>query len=123
MIQTGFIHDFARFKKVCEVDSRAIAALGAAVAGFAKPLVVTAGVALVASGRQAVETDAGPLVSDAYPRLSGQAAAAVAGQGAHVSVGWRRFLALREHQGATLLSKLADRHPCKTVIHRTGKPT
>jgi nucleoside-diphosphate-sugar epimerase len=86
VIHTGFIHDFLRFKEVCEVDARAIAALGDALAGSDKPLVVTAGLARVASGRNALETDAGPAASDAYPRMSEQAAAAVAARGVPVSV-------------------------------------
>lgn len=86
VIHTGFIHDFVRFKAVCEMDGRAIDALGAALAGTGKPLVVTAGLALVASGRLAVETDVGPAVSDAYPRMSERQAALAAAGGARVSV-------------------------------------
>jgi nucleoside-diphosphate-sugar epimerase len=86
VIHTGFIHDFARFKEVCQVDERAIEALGSILAGTERPMIVTAGVAFIASGRLAVEGDAGPLVSDAYPRMSEQAAAAAIRHGAHVSV-------------------------------------
>ncbi len=68
------------------MDGRAIDALGTALAGTGKPLVVTAGLALVASGRLAVELDAGPAVSDAYPRMSERQAAVAAAGGAHVSV-------------------------------------
>lgn len=86
VIHTGFIHDFHRFAEVCEVDARAIAALGEALAGTGKPLVVTAGVGFVAMGRLALEADSAAPVSDAYPRQSEQAAAAVAGLGVPVSV-------------------------------------
>ena len=86
VIHTGFIHDFARFQEVCDIDAHAIRALGAALAGTAKPLVVTAGIALVASGRLAVESDAGPVPSEAYPRQSERVAADLAAQGIHVSV-------------------------------------
>jgi hypothetical protein len=86
VIHTGFIHDFARFKEVCQIDARAIGALADALVGTVKPLVVTAGLALVAPGRLAVETDASPAVSDAYPRMSEQRAADAASRGVHVSV-------------------------------------
>ncbi len=86
VIHTGFIHDFARFKEVCDIDGRAIAALGSALADTGKPLIVTAGVALLASERLATEQDAGPAPSEAYPRMSEQAAASATARGAHVSV-------------------------------------
>ena len=86
VIHTGFIHDFARFKAVCQIDAAAIAALGAALRDTDKPLIVTAGLALIAPGRLAVESDLGPTVSDAYPRMSEQQAAVVAALGVHVSV-------------------------------------
>jgi nucleoside-diphosphate-sugar epimerase len=86
VIHTGFIHDFSRFKEVCDIDGRAIAALGSALAGTDKLMIATAGVALIASGRPATEQDAGSAASEAYPRMSEQAAASAAAQGARVSV-------------------------------------
>ena len=86
VIHTGFIHDFTRFKEVCEVDARAIEALGSVLAGSDRPLIITASVSHLASGRPAIEDDVGPLVSDAYPRLSEQQAALVAARKTRVSV-------------------------------------
>ncbi len=85
VIHTAFIHDFAKFQESCETDRRVIAALGAALAGSRRPLVVTSGTALLTPGRLAFEKDAPP--PKAFPRVaSEQAAAAVAARGVHVSV-------------------------------------
>lgn len=85
VIHTAFIHDFTRFKENCETDRRAIEALGAALQGSDRPLVVTSGTGLVTPGRIATEADA--TTSSAIPRVaSEEAAAAVASRGVRVSV-------------------------------------
>ena len=57
VIHTAFDHDFSRFAANCEKDGRAIAALGAALSGSTRPLVITSGTGLGAPGpgRLAVE--------------------------------------------------------------------
>ena len=87
VIHTAFIHDFSKFQEVSEVDRRVIEALGAALIGSDRPLLVTSGTGLVnnASGRPAIEQDA-PESSHALPRVSEQAAAAVAEKGVRVGV-------------------------------------
>ena len=87
VIHAGFIHDFSRFKAVCEIDRRAIEVLGSTLADSDRPLIVTSGAALVARGRLATEDDAPASDSTAFPRIaSEEAATAVVARGARVSV-------------------------------------
>jgi nucleoside-diphosphate-sugar epimerase len=86
VIHTAFIHDFLKFKANCEIDRRAIEALGAALTGSDRPLIVTSGTGLLTQGHLATEDTAPPAASDAIPRVSEQAALAAASRGARVSV-------------------------------------
>jgi nucleoside-diphosphate-sugar epimerase len=84
VIHTAFIHDFSKFKENCETDRRAVEALGSALAGSDRPLIVTSGTALLPQGRLAVEED---VPATSIPRVaSEQAAASVGARGVRVSV-------------------------------------
>jgi nucleoside-diphosphate-sugar epimerase len=88
VIHTAFIHDFSKFQEVCEVDRRVIEALGAALAGSDRPLLITSGTGMAnsAPGRSATEED-GPDISQPIPRVaSEQAAASIAAKGVRVGV-------------------------------------
>jgi nucleoside-diphosphate-sugar epimerase len=88
VIHTAFIHDFSKFQEVCEIDRRVIKALGSALTGSDRPLLITSGTGIAnsARGRLAAEEDA-PESSHAIPRVaSEQAAAAVAAKGVRVGV-------------------------------------
>jgi nucleoside-diphosphate-sugar epimerase len=84
VIHTAFNHDFSKFKANCEADRLAIEALGSALAGSGRPLIVTSGTGLLTSGRLATEED---VPTSLIPRVATEeAAATVAARGVHLSV-------------------------------------
>jgi nucleoside-diphosphate-sugar epimerase len=83
VIHTAFIHDFSKYEASTETDRRAIEALGSALAGSDRRLIVTSGTALVSPGRLATEDAA---ASNHLPRKSEQTADSVAARGVNVSV-------------------------------------
>ncbi|MDE3156218.1 MAG: SDR family oxidoreductase, partial [Acidobacteriota bacterium] len=87
VIHTAFIHDFSKFQENCEIDRRAVEALGSALAGSDRLLLVTSGTGMVRPGRPATEQDAPASGPTAVPRVaSEEAAAAAAARGVRVSV-------------------------------------
>lgn len=85
VIHTAFIHDFSRFQENCEIDRRAIEALGDGLAGSNRPLIVTSGTGALAPGRVATEDMEAP-IHPAMPRVSEQTGLAQVARGVRVSV-------------------------------------
>lgn len=87
VIHCAFDHDFSNFVANCEKDGRAIEALGDALAGSNRPLVITSGTGMgsAAPGQLATEDHFDP--NHPNPRrLSEVTGAAVAARGVNVSV-------------------------------------
>jgi nucleoside-diphosphate-sugar epimerase len=80
-----FRDDWTRFTENCELDKRAIEAIGAVLQGTSRPLIVTSGVG-VAQGRAATEDDPPITPSSTYPRVSEGTAMSLLEHGVHSSV-------------------------------------
>lgn len=86
VIHTAFNHDFSRFAENGAAERSAIDALGSALAGTDRPLIVSSGVALMAPGRVATEDDVRDPSAVPFPRDPESVAAAAASRGVRVSV-------------------------------------
>jgi nucleoside-diphosphate-sugar epimerase len=84
VIHTAFRHDWSRFAESCELDERAIEALGTVLQGSSRPFIVSSGVG-VAQGRASTEDDP-PLSSPSLPRVSEVTAVALMERGVHALV-------------------------------------
>jgi nucleoside-diphosphate-sugar epimerase len=85
VVHLAFNHDFSKWVESSESDRRAIEALGSALAGSDRPLIVTSGTAAaITPGRLTTENDA---PNSPIPRVaSEEAAASVAAKGVRGSV-------------------------------------
>ncbi len=86
VIHTAFVHDFSRFREICEIDRRAIEALGDALAGSNRMLIVSSGTAISSLGPGVPVTENDPAASSSVmPRAATEEAAdAVAARGVRV---------------------------------------
>jgi nucleoside-diphosphate-sugar epimerase len=88
VIHLAFNHDFSRFMQNCEDDRQVIRALGAALAGSNRPLVVTSGTGMASAeaGRPATE-DAPTISSEVIPRAASEEAVGdLVAEGGNVSI-------------------------------------
>ncbi len=87
VIHTAFNHDFSQFAANCETDRQVIEAMGSALMGSNRPLIVTSttGMGAITSGQPATEDNFNP--AHPNPRKASElAGVALAGCGVNVSV-------------------------------------
>jgi nucleoside-diphosphate-sugar epimerase len=84
VIHLAFNHDFKNLAESSEQERRAIEAMGNALVGTDKPILVTSGLAFVAPGRTATEADVRSHSDPHFPRRNEEAAAALAERGVRV---------------------------------------
>lgn len=85
VIHLAFNHDFSKFAENGANELRAIEAIGAALEGSDRPLVVTSGIALLSPGTIATEDSAPRPASNPLPRNPEAAAAALKARGVRVT--------------------------------------
>jgi nucleoside-diphosphate-sugar epimerase len=83
VLHLAFNHDFTDFAGNCAKDKAAILALGSALVGSNRPLVVSSGVLGLAQGRPGTEED---VPADALPRKSEDTGLAFASKGVRAAV-------------------------------------
>ncbi|RYZ79882.1 MAG: SDR family oxidoreductase, partial [Proteobacteria bacterium] len=75
VIHTAFNHDFSQYVRNCENDRKVIEALGSALVGTEKPILITSGTVLLKSGVLGRENDLRAGSSKEIPRAASEEAA------------------------------------------------
>jgi nucleoside-diphosphate-sugar epimerase len=87
VIHTAYIHDFSQMEMAARTDLEAVKALGAALEGSGRPLVVTTGVALANPGGLATEENRADPANTPHPRVATELeATALAARGVRTSI-------------------------------------
>ncbi|ATL46735.1 3-beta hydroxysteroid dehydrogenase [Chitinophaga caeni] len=81
VIHTAFNHDFSKYKENCENDRKVIMAIGEALIGTDRPLVITSGMGLLDYGKIATEDVKAPSSAIIPRAASEEAATALAEKG------------------------------------------
>jgi nucleoside-diphosphate-sugar epimerase len=84
VIHLAFIHDFSKFQENCVIDKHAIEALGSALSGSDRPLIVASGTAGLAAPGQIASEDHVVPPDFPLPRVSEQTALSLKGVNASV---------------------------------------
>lgn len=107
VIHAAFNHDFSKFVENCEVDRRAIEAMGDVLEGSDRRLIVTSGLPLTPD-RLTTEDDVPPSGACGTPRVSEQTAISMVARGVCASVVCMPQVHDRDKQGlATYMIALA----------------
>jgi len=87
VVHTAFVHDFTNWTTSCEMDRRAIEALGSGLAGLNRPLVVASGTGVARTAGQLATEEDPQSISSGIPRIaSEEAVQAVTALGVQASV-------------------------------------
>ena len=87
VLHLAFVHDFDAYATAGETDRQAVEALGSALVGSGRPLVITSGITVLTPGRLATEDDALDPAAASAPRIpSEEAVQALAQQGVRAAV-------------------------------------
>jgi nucleoside-diphosphate-sugar epimerase len=123
VIHTAFIHDFSRYKEVCEADRRAIAALGAVLAGTKHPLIVASGTGRNGTGQIRREDDTVSQPSSVMPRMATEEAvkAGQQRQSVYIGEGSNRWAAVHRLDAARLFALALEKGEAGAIYHAVAE--